>query len=291
MIPNPVPSGTFSDTYGDPRSNGRRHAGVDIFAPQGSPVIAPVSGRVTVAGNDGGAGGNRVWIVGDDGRAYYFAHLAAISARVGDLVTVGRQIGTVGRTGNASGSSPHLHFSINGRVGNENPVVNPYQVINRAMRVSDGPISSPVGIQGPNGPVNSLDDVPDDNAGGLWGPGCLWKVGIGPIDGCVISRGNARALVGALIVAGGAGVLLAGAFLVVGKSATPMGALSAVAGKVRPAPVDEVAEARKAAQLAAARDKQEAAERRIVRRTERTVDRDDIDYPATPQRLASGETF
>lgn len=146
LIPNPVPGGTYRDTYGAPRSGGRRHAGVDIFAPRGTPILSPVSGRVAVVG-PAGNGGNRVWVVGDDGRAYYFAHLQQIDAKQGQSVGVGTMLGTVGSTGNAEGGSPHLHFSINGKVGNENPVVNPFDVITGTAKMTPvvGMASSPGG--------------------------------------------------------------------------------------------------------------------------------------------------
>lgn len=95
---------------GDPRS-GHSHAGVDLMAPRGTPLVAVVSGTITRAGNSG-ISGNRIWLRGDDGTEYFYAHLDRIQVSVGDRVTIGQQIGTVGNTGNAAGGSPHLHFEI-----------------------------------------------------------------------------------------------------------------------------------------------------------------------------------
>ena len=92
---------------------GHRHAGVDIFAPEGTPVVAPTSGVVEIASMSP-IGGNRVWIRGDDGRGYYFAHLSgyAEGLQPGDHVDRGQTIGYVGTTGDAEGTPPHLHFAI-----------------------------------------------------------------------------------------------------------------------------------------------------------------------------------
>lgn len=277
-IPNPVPGGTFTDSYGDPRSGGRRHAGVDIFAPLGTPIYSPVSGRVAGAGNDGGYGGNRVWVVGDDGRAYYFAHLAAITANAGDVIQRGLQLGTVGNTGNAASTPPHLHFSVNRAVGPEDPVVNPYSIIDRAMRF-DTQAAPVVGSSGSTGP--DAGTAAPARQGGIWGSGCLLGVDQGlPLGSlplvpddvrfCFLTRGNARAIIGGLSVVAGGVLILAGAFLVVGKASGPrsaVGAVLAIPAQRRNARAnDEVADARRSAALASARDRQERAERNIVGR-------------------------
>ncbi len=125
---NPVVGGQPSDSFGDARS-GHLHAGTDIFAPAGTAIVSPVTGTVVSAGASGGLGGNRIWIQAKDGFFYYFAHLKDVLVSVGQSVTVGANIGTVGSTGNADASSPHLHFSVNGQVGSENPVIDPFDLI------------------------------------------------------------------------------------------------------------------------------------------------------------------
>jgi peptidoglycan LD-endopeptidase LytH len=102
--------------FGDPRDGGRRpHLGIDIAAPVGTPVLAPVSGVVERTGR-WGAGGRVVWLreAGSD-RRYYFAHLDAIGVAPGQRVAAGYPIGTVGTTGNAVGTRPHLHFAVHER--------------------------------------------------------------------------------------------------------------------------------------------------------------------------------
>ncbi|CAN5655462.1 hypothetical protein BH23GEM9_BH23GEM9_22950 [soil metagenome] len=99
--------------FGEPRDGGRRrHLGIDIAAPMGTPVLAPVSGTVHRVAH-GGTGGRVVWLreAGAD-RLFYFAHLDAIHVTRGQRVRAGERLGTVGMTGNAVGTVPHLHFAV-----------------------------------------------------------------------------------------------------------------------------------------------------------------------------------
>ncbi|MEM9835887.1 MAG: M23 family metallopeptidase [Bacteroidota bacterium] len=100
--------------WGDPRDGGRRkHEGNDVFAPKGTPLLAVVNGRVDRV-KEGGIGGKVVWLSDGEGRGldYYYAHLDEQMVSVGDLVNRGEVIGTVGNTGNAQFTPPHLHFGI-----------------------------------------------------------------------------------------------------------------------------------------------------------------------------------
>ena len=99
--------------FGDPRDAGRReHHGVDIFAPRHTPITAPAQGTVRRVG-ESGIGGNVIWLW-DSKRYlyYYFAHLQDFHVKKYDRVNVGQVIGTVGNTGNARTTKPHLHFGI-----------------------------------------------------------------------------------------------------------------------------------------------------------------------------------
>ena len=89
------------------------HKGIDIFAPKGTPLVACVSGVIYKVGHKLGAGGNTVSIL-KDGLVYYYAHLNQIANNIkkGERVFKGEFIGTVGDSGNAKGTHPHLHFSI-----------------------------------------------------------------------------------------------------------------------------------------------------------------------------------
>ena len=88
------------------------HRGIDIFAPKGEPVVAPVTGTVIkVSKQDVGAGGKSVTIE-KDGYSFYHAHLDQVYVDAGQQVNSGQLIGVVGDTGNASVTHPHVHFSI-----------------------------------------------------------------------------------------------------------------------------------------------------------------------------------
>lgn len=97
--------------FGVARDGGaRRHEGIDIFAPRGTPVIAAEAGLVSRVG-DTPRGGKNVWVSGDR-RSFYYAHLDSIAVAAGERVARGEVLGTVGNTGNAVTTSPHLHFGI-----------------------------------------------------------------------------------------------------------------------------------------------------------------------------------
>ena len=113
----------FIDSWGYPRSGGRWHQGADIFATMGTPVVASENGTLDGVGS-GTLGGIKLWVNGDSGNEYYYAHLAAFApgVRDGKRVRAGEVVGFVGDTGNAKGTSPHLHFEIHpGGAGPANP--------------------------------------------------------------------------------------------------------------------------------------------------------------------------
>lgn len=94
------------------RPNGRRgHAGVDMRAFAGTPVFPLADGVVTNVGTDP-IGGNIVNVQHANGVRSYYAHLSTASCQKGDKVTTSTQIGTVGNTGNAMHTFPHLHFQV-----------------------------------------------------------------------------------------------------------------------------------------------------------------------------------
>jgi peptidoglycan LD-endopeptidase LytH len=99
--------------FGAARDGGHReHHGIDIVAPRGTPVVSAGDGVVTaVAVTD--IGGKVVW-VWDPARelALYYAHLDSHGVSTGTRVRAGDTLGTVGNTGNARTTVPHLHFGI-----------------------------------------------------------------------------------------------------------------------------------------------------------------------------------
>jgi murein DD-endopeptidase MepM/ murein hydrolase activator NlpD len=126
VLPNPVASRRpphFVDSWGNPRLGGRRHQGIDIFAPKDTPVLSTTSGLVTRVGTNN-LGGQVVWILGPGLEQHYYAHLSRYgSFRAGDRVEAGEIIGYAGNTGNARGGPVHLHYGIyrNGTAQNPYP--------------------------------------------------------------------------------------------------------------------------------------------------------------------------
>ena len=99
--------------WGAPRDGGRRsHQGVDIFAPRGTPVLAVTPGWISHVGTSR-LGGNVIFLRDSHGRQnIYYAHLETQLVNDGQQVEIGDTIGTVGTSGNARGTPPHLHFGI-----------------------------------------------------------------------------------------------------------------------------------------------------------------------------------
>ena len=124
----------FIDSWGYPRMTGTAsehwHQGTDIFATYGSPLIAAENGVIARLGT-GTLGGNKLWVVGESGTEYYYAHLSAFAEGISDgtKVAAGDLVGYVGDTGNAKGTSPHLHFEIHPEGGD---AVNPYPLLKAA---------------------------------------------------------------------------------------------------------------------------------------------------------------
>ena len=109
------------DSWHAPRSNGRRHEGIDIFARRGTVVRARrCRARWRVGQNR--LGGNVVWVLGPGWQLHYYAHLDELAdVAPGALVAAGDPLGTVGTTGNARGGPPHLHYGIYTARGAVNP--------------------------------------------------------------------------------------------------------------------------------------------------------------------------
>ncbi|HET7458031.1 MAG TPA: M23 family metallopeptidase [Gemmatimonadaceae bacterium] len=99
--------------FGAGRDDGRRrHEGVDIFAPRGTPVVAAAPGLVSAVGSTR-LGGNVVWLwLPERGASLYYAHLDRQLVRAPQQVRAGDTLGLVGNTGNAATTVPHLHFGV-----------------------------------------------------------------------------------------------------------------------------------------------------------------------------------
>ncbi len=104
----------LTDSYGDPRSGGRRHEGIDILAAEGTPVLAAAAG-VIVGRDSSELGGISLYQRDLDERTiYFYGHLQRYQAglKEGDLVRQGEVVAYVGQTGNVQPGNPHLHFAV-----------------------------------------------------------------------------------------------------------------------------------------------------------------------------------
>lgn len=122
---------TFSDGWGASRLLGgpdqHWHEGTDIMAPQGREVVAVENGTLFKVGTQG-LGGLRLWLHGESGIDYYYAHFSSVApvSVDGAAVTAGTVVGYVGSTGDAAGGASHLHFEIHPQGG---APVDPYPLL------------------------------------------------------------------------------------------------------------------------------------------------------------------
>ena len=101
--------------FGAVRENGRRHMGVDVAAPNGTPILAPHAGRLHVwNGPRIGKAATLRWANNADEIDLTFGHLSAYHASEGDWLEAGELIGWSGDTGNATGPSVHIQARVNG---------------------------------------------------------------------------------------------------------------------------------------------------------------------------------
>lgn len=124
MISPIAGSWVLTGRFGDDRGS-HLHQGIDLAAPEGTPVLVVAAGIVTLSSSING--GNEIYLAGDDDRLYYYAHLSGYAVSSGQRVAQGATIGYVGNTGRSTG--PHLHFQVkeNGRW------VDPLLVLNRMV--------------------------------------------------------------------------------------------------------------------------------------------------------------
>lgn len=123
---------TFSDDWMAPRGS-RYHEGIDIMAARGAPIVAVVTGTIVRIGTTP-ISGNRFWLRAANGDEYFYCHLDgfAPAAREGAVVKAGTVLGYNGDTGDAKGTTPHLHFEIH--PGGGGPV-RPYPLVSSWPRV------------------------------------------------------------------------------------------------------------------------------------------------------------
>ncbi|MGZ4807211.1 MAG: M23 family metallopeptidase [Ilumatobacteraceae bacterium] len=136
MFPmNPLPKCSLSKTsFGQPRSGGRTHEGIDLMASLGQEIYAVNNGTLTKQTIDGAPdaalSGNawRLQLADGSGTYYFYAHLSAFAAglKQGDTVIRGQLIGYVGDTGDPGPGNYHLHFEVHPKGG---AAVDPYPLL------------------------------------------------------------------------------------------------------------------------------------------------------------------
>lgn len=122
------------------------HHGIDIFGPRGAAIYAPVDGVVKINKSNG----NTVIIQDKDGYSHWLGHLDTITVKDGKLVKAGKKVGTLGDSGNAKGTAPHLHYNV-------------YKT-DQGFYSADNPISdlkNSVGKE-PDDEIQISDDMPQD---------------------------------------------------------------------------------------------------------------------------------
>jgi murein DD-endopeptidase MepM/ murein hydrolase activator NlpD len=134
----------IASRFGDARDGGRRrHEGLDIFAPRGTPVLAAADGTIRST-RPNNLGGNVVWLRDALGRSLYYAHLDRHVVYRGQRVRVGDTLGYVGNSGNARTTPPHLHFGVYRR-----GAFDPYPALYRSA-------TTPAGFTGNPGLIGTL---------------------------------------------------------------------------------------------------------------------------------------
>lgn len=116
------------DSWQANRDGGRRrHEGIDLFAPRGTPVHATTEGIIRRIGISK-RGGMHVWVLGPAGQQHYYAHLDSFALiGIGQRIQQGTLLGYVGNTGNARATPSHLHYGIYGASG----AINPFPLLKR----------------------------------------------------------------------------------------------------------------------------------------------------------------
>jgi murein DD-endopeptidase MepM/ murein hydrolase activator NlpD len=169
----------YTDTWGAARaSTGVPHQGTDIFATEGTPIVAVADGVLDRVGWNA-IGGYRFWLYDQYGNSFYHAHLSAYAplAVDGAHVKRGDVIGFVGHTGDAQFTPPHLHFEVhpgNGAATDPFPFLNAWKhgvavaiglLANGPERVAPLALLNFTDISANSGLQDSvLDQVPDTRA-------------------------------------------------------------------------------------------------------------------------------
>ena len=132
--------------YSERRQAWRMHAGQDLVAPEGTPVLAMLPGHVVLVEELDGYG---LTVVLDHGRGWQtlYAHLLSASVQPGDFLPAATSLGQVGQSGRTSG--PHLHVELRRRDGDRMLALDPTPLMDQATRllqVAPPPLQQAQGI-------------------------------------------------------------------------------------------------------------------------------------------------
>jgi len=127
MFPmEPTPRCDLSKTsFGQPRSGGRTHEGIDLMATLGQKIYAVGNGKLirqAIDGNPDATLSGNAWklqLSDGSGTYYFYAHLSAFAdgLKLGDSVVLGQLLGFVGDTGDPGAGNYHLHFEVHPKGG------------------------------------------------------------------------------------------------------------------------------------------------------------------------------
>jgi peptidoglycan LD-endopeptidase LytH len=121
---------SYVDTWGAARSSGRTHQGTDVMAPYGAQVYA-YTGGVVSRESTSTSGGLQLYLQGDNGVEYFYAHLSRYAVPAGTRVRAGQLVAYNGQSGNAQYTAPHVHFEVHPGGPGSAPV-NPYPFVRQA---------------------------------------------------------------------------------------------------------------------------------------------------------------
>jgi murein DD-endopeptidase MepM/ murein hydrolase activator NlpD len=123
-------AGSFGEgaaRFGASRS-GHVHEGQDVFAPEGTPLVAVRDGVVLETGDDGGRGNFISFYSAATRQTYVYMHMAEPSrVGAGRRVSAGQRVGSVGCTGSCWGD--HLHFEVRRGRGTQAPAIDPLPLL------------------------------------------------------------------------------------------------------------------------------------------------------------------
>jgi murein DD-endopeptidase MepM/ murein hydrolase activator NlpD len=130
-------TGIITGVYGSQRIlNGTAmapHLGIDIAAPDGTPIVAPAAGVITLAANNLFLNGNLVIIDHGLGVNTVYAHLTQIKVIAGQPVHKGDVIGTMGHSGRATGANLHFGLNVRGIGVDPTPLLGPQPEANNTL--------------------------------------------------------------------------------------------------------------------------------------------------------------